>query len=58
MEKEDFEWWSCDELFYHLLDNLVIPPDSELKHFRAYKPWMVMMAEEFEEKHNNYTELA
>ena len=58
MEKENFEWWTCNELFYHLLDNLILPPDSDFKEYRDCKHFLVLMAEEFEEKHNNYTELA
>lgn len=51
IEKEDFSRYSSEELFYYLLDNLLLPPDEEYKDWRYFREWMQNVAQDFYDKH-------
>ncbi len=50
---EPFEDFATIELFEYLLDNLIIPPDSEFDEWRHYKLDMLGMCRDFYERNVN-----
>jgi hypothetical protein len=51
VEVENFNYYTTEELFYYLLDNLVIPPDEEFKQWKYYKQDMIRLCEEYYDKY-------
>ena len=50
VELENFELYTCEELFYYLMDNLLISPDEDFKDWRHYKQDMLDIAKTFDKE--------
>jgi len=55
--KENFVYYTTQELFEYLQDNLLISPDEEFREWKHYKEDMIRISQDFYEKHNNSVEL-
>ena len=42
----DFDTWTAEELFHHLIDLHQIPYEEEFEHWRKYKAHMLYMCKE------------
>lgn len=51
--EENFDIYTTHELFYYLLDNLIIPPDSEFEDWKHFRTDMREMAIDFYERNVN-----
>lgn len=50
-EDSDFSRYSTNELFYYLLDNLLIAPDEEYETWGHYRQEMLDVATNFYKEH-------
>ena len=53
----EFSDWTTSELFDYLMDNLVIPDDSELEYWKHFRADMMNMCRDFYENHQEMMEL-
>ena len=50
VEVENFELYTCEELFYYLMDNLLISPDEDFRDWRHYKQDMLDICKNFDKE--------
>lgn len=51
-EVENFNMYTPKELFYYLIDHLIISPDEEYKDWRYFKEHMIYLCEDYEERNS------